>query len=190
MRQEAQRRHEASKRKYPDLNLREGEYVVSVIDCVPIGLLRLWAGVALLSLALLILVPAFLFIIPSLVSPWLFVGLLVVVIVALAALAVVGTIFYGRNQLYLTSEHVMIIVQNNIFKTQGKTVPLMNIENVIYAQEGPLQSMLDIGSLEFSTEGRSEAEFRFFYVRHPQRWVQKISNVIDDYRERNNVTGD
>ena len=55
---ETKEKHEESRRKYPGLNLSEGEYVISAVRRHPIGVFSIWLVVAVALLIVFVAFPA------------------------------------------------------------------------------------------------------------------------------------
>lgn len=187
---ELEARHQESKRKYPQLSLSAGEYVIEEVRRHPIGLLSIWlltiflcvlvlAGLSLYGLnkdfiAQTIMVQA-----SSLPSA----ALLFVPALILIAFFMLGgalaTYVYEGNKFYITSESVVQFVQTGIFSTKQQTVNLINVEDASSEQNGPLEQILNYGTLKLSTQGE-ETTYHFQFVANPKRVV----NVINDASER------
>lgn len=177
------KRHEASKRQYPRLNLSEGEVVIMNIQRHPIGLLTplLAGGVVILALTVgLILYPAQpeLVGLPSFALASLIAGLIM-------ALVGIGTFIavwvYLQNQFYMTNESVIQEIQHSLFSRHEQTVSLGSIEDASYRKNGILQTMLDYGTIRLSTEGE-ETTYRFHYVTNPRSQVATINNGIEAFK--------
>lgn len=198
--EEVKKKHEASKRQYPELNLSEGEYVISAIRRHPIGLLSIWSVVGFIVLLVLIGLPAFVS------SRGLFesifgagsadgrmIGILAIILLLLCGLFVFGgfiaTIVYKGNKFFLTNESVTQFLQTSLFSKKEQTISLSNIEDASYNQHGILQYMLNYGSLRLSTEG-DETTYRFNYVADPKVQVTKLNNAVEAFKNGRPLTSD
>lgn len=181
---EIQAKHQASKRKYPHLNLSAGEFVILDIRRHPIGLFTIWATAAFLTI---IVVAVWWFMLAgpgsdktaigdsAAVSGSAFALGLVVLITLFASIA---TIVYQRNSLILTSESVIQRVQHSLFAHQEQTINLENIKDARFNQVGVVQALIGYGSLRLTTEGDQE-NYTFTYVADPKEQIAIINNVIE-----------
>jgi len=186
---EMKEKHEASRRKYPHLNLSDGEFVISAVKRHPIGLVSIWGVVAA---ALLIVFVAF----PALIANQGVIGAgfqlssgaiasAGLVLLLLAVLFILGgiiaTVVYNGNRFYLTNESVMQHVQTSLFSKREQTVSLSNIEDASYRQHGIIQTLLNYGSLRLSTPGE-ETTYRFNFVANPQRQIALLNDAIEAFK--------
>lgn len=184
---EVMQKHEASEKQYPELNLSDGEYVISAIRRHPIGILSIWSVVGLI-------IALILFGLPFLVANrGLFegvvggqaLGLLSAVLILLCGLFVIGglvaTKVYRGNKFFLTNESVTQFLQTSLFSKKEQTISLANIEDASYTQHGILQHLLNYGSLRLSTEG-DETTYRFNYVSRPKNQVTTLNNAVEAFK--------
>lgn len=182
----AMARHKESKRLFPNLNLSEGEYVISAIKRHPIGLLSIWAVVGLIILLTFIAVPLLLAnqaLVGSLSSGAIAsIGMILLLVCVLFALGgIIATVVYNGNRFYLTNESVTQHIQVSLFSKKEQTISLINIEDASFRQHGILQTLLNYGSLRLSTEG-DETTYRFNYVSNPQRQVKLLNNAVEAFK--------
>lgn len=194
---EVMTRYEDSRKKYPQLNLSKGEYVISAIKRHPIGLIKIWTIAGVLAVAVLVLLGVF-FLGPS-AQPDIFgtenqafrafsiVGLLFVLFMAVVG-GLVSTYVYTNNRFYLTNESVIQDIQTSLFSRNEQTVILSNIEDVSYRQAGILQMMLDYGTIRLSTEG-DETTYRFSYVAHPKKQIAILNTAVEAFKNGRPVEG-
>lgn len=182
---EIKQRHDASIEAFPELNLSEHEYVISAVRRHPIGLF----GAVFVTALSVAVVFALLFNSPYLIGSlgvtapdigmlWL-IGLLVIVLFLLGGYAAIWV--YMRNRLFLTNESVIQEIQQSLFSKTEQTVSLMNIEDASYDQHGPIQALLDYGSIRLSTEGE-ETTYRFNYVASPKRQIAILNNAVEAFK--------
>lgn len=190
---ELQKKHEDSKRMFPELNLSKGEHVLLKIHRHPIGLL-MPVGVTTFLLSLLV---AFWVMYPVILEndtagqlPSM--GAASVMILCLGALvAIFGYIavwVYQRNTFFLTNESVIQEIQHSLFSKHEQTVSLGSIEDVSFRQTGLLQTMFGYGTIRLSTEGE-ETTYKFHYVSSPKRQVAILNNAVEDFKNGRPVTG-
>lgn len=182
---EAKLRHDQSAKRYPSLNLSEHEYVISDVRRHPIGL---WGPIIittlLVSLAFVLVIDyeyiAELFGLSSQSYP-----VVALIGVLLAALSLIGGYLaiwvYSSNRFFLTNESVIQEIQNSIFSRKEQIVSLMNIEDSSFSQRGPLQVLLDYGSIRLSTEGE-ESTYRFDYVQNPKQQIELLNNAVEAFK--------
>ena len=187
-------KHEASVRRYPFLNLSEGEFVILDIKRHPIGMLIPIGITGVLLLAIF----SFAAIYPSLVEtgmstilpdPIAVVGvaLLLAMIVALGGAAALWV--YLQNQFFMTNEAVIQEVQESLFSRHEQTVSLGSIEDASFRQSGIVQLMFNYGTIRLSTEGE-ETTYVFRYVSSPKTQITRLTNAIEAFKNGRPVTDD
>ncbi len=187
MSEEARKRHEASKRRYPLLNLSEGEYVIRAIRRHPIGLIIPMAlGTILIALALSVL-----FNYPAIVEQLDLTGaaadigaitlpvLLFCVAIGLGMFIVYYV--YVNNKFFLTNESVIQEIQTSLFARHEQTVSLENIEDASFQQQNIIQSLFNYGSIRLSTEG-DETTYHFTYVANPKEHIATLNNAVEAFK--------
>jgi hypothetical protein len=185
---EAEARHEESKRKYPELSLSRGEYVLTVVRRHPIGLAFIWAFVvlvAVLTWAALFWYQANtdtisgLFLTNEAPTVGSLMPLAVIFMVLLALGGFIATIVYTDNRFYLTNESVFQFLRTGILQTKMQVISLINVEDASHEQNGILQNLFNYGTLRLSTQGE-ETVYHFYYVSRPRRIVA----MVNDAQER------
>jgi hypothetical protein len=88
---------------------------------------------------------------------------------------------YTNNRFFLTNESVVQEIQASIFSKKEQTVSLLNIEDASYSKRGPLQTILDYGSIRLSTEGE-ETTYRFDYVANPKKQIAILNNAVEAFK--------
>lgn len=186
------RRHKESKQRYPELNLSDGEYVIIAIRRHPIGLIEIWAVVALMALLTFAFLPFYA------ANQSLFAGLfsqsadalpsaavMVLPLLLMTALFAVGgyiaTVVYTGNKFFLTNESVIQIIRVSLFSTKEQTISLANIEDASFRKHGILQTLLNYGSLRLSTEG-DETTYRFNFVANPRNQISILNNAVESFK--------
>ncbi|MCB9820218.1 PH domain-containing protein [Candidatus Nomurabacteria bacterium] len=176
-------RHDKSKRRYPHLNLSDGEYVILDIKRHPIGLLMpvFAGGIVLVALALaLIVYPA-----DTSMSRLPDFGAALLICSLIMILVGIGTFIavwvYLQNQFFMTNESVIQEIQHSLFSKHEQTVSLGSIEDASFKQTGILQTMFNYGQIRLSTEGE-ETTYRFAYVSDPRSQVAVINNGIEAFK--------
>jgi hypothetical protein len=182
---EAQQRHDESKKRYPWLNLSDHEYVISDVRRHPIGL---WGPIIvttlLVSLAF-ILVMDYQYIADIFGLTVQSYATVVLIGVLFAVLSLIGGYLaiwvYSSNRLFLTNESVIQEIQNSIFSKREQIASLMNIEDASFSQRGPLQVLLNYGSIRLSTEGE-ESTYSFDYVQNPKKQIAILNNAVEAFK--------
>lgn len=187
---ELQQKHADSKRKYPQLSLSAGEYVIEEVKRHPIGIISIWVFVLFLAAVIVAALSlyglahdsiAHTLMIKTAVLPaaailavpgFLLIGLIIL-------FGIVSTAVYQGNKFYVTSESVIQFVQTGLFNTKQQTVALINVEDCSSEQNGILEQMLNYGTLKLSTQGE-ETTYHFRLVANPKR----IVNLVVDASER------
>ncbi len=186
--EEVRKKHEESKKKYPFLNLSEGEYVIVNIHRHPIGLL---APVAVTGFILILLL-AILIAYPASGGPLgiAFSAIILPILCLMILVAIGGYItiwIYLQNQFFMTNESVIQEIQNGLFSRHEQTVSLGSIEDVSFIKHGVLESMFDFGMIRLSTEG-DETTYRFSYVSHPKKQTAILNNAVEAFKNGRPVT--
>lgn len=184
--EEIQQRHADSIRKYPELNISEGEYVISAIHRHPIGLWSIWAVIIGM---ILFVVGGSLLLVFSGVLPFSISGqaaiygvvVLVMFVILLLLGGIISTIVYDANRFYLTNESVIQQTQISLFSKESQTISLGNVEDASFVQKGLVQTFLNYGSIRLSTEGE-ETTYRFSYVADPQKQIDLLNNAVEAFK--------
>lgn len=193
--QEIKKKHDRSKKLYPNLNLSEGEYVIREVRRHPVGLAGPFAvGIILIAIIVLAMLDYDFFVnllglrgdaanISTVIWPLLLFSVLVVL-----GMYVVYYV-YSSNRFFLTNESVIQENQTSLFSRHEQTVSLANIEDTSYRQHGILQYFLDYGSIRLSTEG-DETTYRFSYVARPKECVAVLNNAVEAFKNGRPINGD
>lgn len=180
-------KHDASKRYFPNLNLSEGEYVISAVRRHPIGLfIPFTVGVLLMAMSLSALfnydLVVQMFNLTGATANPANVALPILLFTALVAIGTYIAYFvYSSNRFYLTNESVIQEIQTNLFSKLEQTVSLGNIEDASYQQKGFIQQFFDYGSIRLSTEG-DETTYGFTYVAHPKDHIATLNNAVEAFK--------
>lgn len=183
---EIKARHDESVRRYPSLNLSEGEYVISAVKRHWIGML-LPAAVTVFMVAFIMSIAINYSIIASSLgfgdTPLQGVVLLIGTLLSLLFLigGYVALWVYTNNKFFLTNESVIQELQYSLFARREQTVSLVNIEDASYRQEGLLPTLLNYGSIRLSTEG-DETTYRFRYVANPKKEIALLNNAVEAFK--------
>lgn len=180
--EEAQARHEQSRKQYPFLNLSEGEYVLKRVKRHPIGLLSIWLVTAGL-LALVCVVAPVVLATQGLLSDIGVFGL--GVIIGLTLLFLVGgyisAYVYKNNQFYLTNESIIQLIRQSLFAQRTQTISLGSVEDASFVKRGVIQYIFNYGRIRLSTVGE-ENTYRFDFVSDPKKQASMLNNAVEDYK--------
>lgn len=190
--EEAKAKHEESKRKYPFLNLSEGEYVISAVRRHPIGLVPIFAIVGVVLIALGVSVPLYetMRASASNLPPTGIVGILAFLLGILTVIGgYVAVYVYTSNKFFLTNESVIQEIQHSLFSKHEQTVSLQNIEDASYIQNGLIPHLFNYGSIRLSTEG-DETTYRFSYVANPKQQIATLNNAVEAFKNGRPVVHD
>ena len=181
---ELREKHDQSVRRYPFLNLSEGEYVILDMKRHPMGMI---IPIALTGLSLFAIL-AFAAIYPSLVNsgiPMIDASTMFGIILLVALVVVLGGAIalwvYLQNQFLMTNESVIQEIQESLFSRHEQTVSLGSIEDASFRKSGILQTIFDYGTIRLSTEGE-ETTYVFHYVHHPKRQIAILNNAIEAFK--------
>ncbi len=181
-------KHDESVRRYPYLNLSDGEYVISAVKRHPIGLVSIWAVV---GLAVLVIFVGFPFLLNSgaflggrsLSASAVMSGGIVLLLAAILFVlgGIIATVIYQANRFYLTNESVIQHIQTSLFAKKDQTISLANIEDASYRQQGIVQTLLNYGAIRLSTEGE-ETTYRFNFVANPKKEIDRLNNAVEAFK--------
>lgn len=190
--EETRHRHNESKKHFPWLNLSDHEYIISVIHRHPIGMWGPLIATGLSVSMMFTLIINYPYVTEVLGLPADSYGLMLLSGVLLSILFVIGGYLaawvYTNNRFFLTNESVIQEIQTSVFSRKEQTVCLMNIEDASFSQRGPLQILLDYGSIRLSTEGE-ETTYRFEYVANPKKQIAILNNAVEAFKNGRPVEG-
>ena len=189
---EVKAKHEASKRRYPHLNLSEAEFVILDIKRHPIGMLIPIAVTSVLIIAVMVFVMMY----PSLTAdiapgvmptPATVFGIALLFIAMSVLGGAVALWVYLQNQFFLTNESVIQEIQESLFSRHEQTVSLGSIEDASFRQTGIIQTLFNYGTIRLSTEGE-ETTYIFQYVTNPRTQIASLNNAIEAFKNGRPVT--
>jgi membrane protein YdbS with pleckstrin-like domain len=146
--------------------------------------------VALVILAILA-VPAIIFISANIDSVSQIVPAPVVFIVALFYISILVLLLvavlwiWRRNKVVITDQHIVDIDQLGLFNRVVSTLRLEEIQDISASVKGPLQTILQYGSIVIQTAGERE-NFVFNYIPNPY----ELEHYILSIRKKYNLPGD
>ena len=104
--------------------------------------------------------------------------------IAIAAVIAALTLVVGYlrrigTKYLITTQRLRIsrgLVRKHVQETR-----LERVQNVNY-QQGVLDRMLGVGSVDFDTAGSDDSEFRFEWVNHPEEVVRAVDRAVEEAR--------
>jgi hypothetical protein len=184
---EIQHKHELSVRKYPRLNLSEGEYVISAVRRHPFGLIPIFAVVGSGMVGIALLLGMYTNYVDNAVDPSRLPSVNAISLIAtlfgvlLAIGGFIAVYIYTNNKFFLTNESVVQEIQDSLFHKHEQTVSLINIEDASYSQAGIIASLFNFGDIRLSTEG-DETTYRFSYVANPKKHIATLNNAVEAFK--------
>ncbi|MEI6237848.1 MAG: PH domain-containing protein [Candidatus Saccharibacteria bacterium] len=180
-------KHMKSEKVFPEVNLSEGDYVITSVRRHPIGILNPVAvGVFLISLAFIalfnydIVLKIFQVTSPAVDQSAIFWTVILFTVFVMMAEYVIYYV-YASNKFFLTNDSIVQQVQTSLFSNSAHIINLGNIKDTSYSQTGIMQQLLNYGVIKLSTEG-DETEYKFTYVANPKEYVEIIDNAIENYK--------
>lgn len=178
-------RHERSKKDFPGLPLKEGEYVEFAFRRARICLLMIMFGTAFGVIVVLLA-----FLLALLGQPMIDEmgrNFLFIILFALLATAVIigaiSTVVHTGNKLYITNQRVIQIVVDSIVSTSRNAIDLASVEDVSFHQKGILQTMFRYGTLRLATVG-DETTYTFKYSDISPEDLEALSKMITDAKKK------
>ena len=182
--------HSISKRKYTELELEEGEYVVLELKRSKIGLRLIWI---LASVVVALIIAAIIFILlredllgHGAISGSIRIILLLALMAACVfcfAFAYVLSFVYKKNHMYITNRRAIQYIVNSPFSHSKNIIELSSIEDASYKTDGLLQYMFKFGTLRLATIG-DETTYTFPFLDTPTDELSTISHLIHQEKER------
>jgi uncharacterized membrane protein YdbT with pleckstrin-like domain len=107
-------------------------------------------------------------------------GTAVAIAAVIAALTLVVGYLRRIGTKYLITTQRLRISRGLVRKAVQET-RLERVQNVNY-QQGVLDRMLGVGSVDFDTAGTDDSEFRFEWVNHPEEVVRAVDRAVEEAR--------
>ncbi|MDP4038752.1 MAG: PH domain-containing protein [bacterium] len=110
-----------------------------------------------------------------------------------AFLALIGIFTFGviwiwhSNRVVMTNENIIDMDQLGLFRRNVATLSLANIQDVSINVNGPIQTILQFGTIIVQTAGERE-NFHLDFVPHPYEIEQVIIKLHKDFRKDNPET--
>lgn len=187
-------KHAESAKKFPQLHMSDGEYVVAEVRRHPIGLFSIWFVdllVVAIILGLSVVLASRTADLASTginLSPDMILAGMALLTILVLLLGVVGHIIYTDNRFYVTNEAVIQHIRTGLFTSREQTIALSGVEDASYRQEGILQYLLGYGTVRLSTVG-DENTYRFSIVANPKSQLQTLNDAVEDFKRRHVYEG-
>ena len=178
-------RHERSKKDFPGLSLKEGEYVEFAFKRARICLLMIIFGTAFgVILALLFFLFALLGqpMIDEMGRNFIF----IILFALLATAFIIGAIslaVHTGNKLYVTNQRVIQIIVDSIVSTSRNAIDLASVEDVSFHQKGIMQTFFGYGTLRLATVG-DETTYTFKYSDISQEDLEAVSKLVLEAKKK------
>lgn len=196
MKQDLIKVHNArSKKDFPELSLKDDEYVALAVYRSKLGYTFIW-GLAALAIILITFAVAMVTISSSNTNnilngnslPYLYM-IMFILYGAVFLMASISTSVYKSNRLYVTNKRLIHYEQKSLFAKSVNTIDLVSVEDVSFTQSGIWDNIFHIGSLRLSTVG-DETTYTFKYAAQPTDEIETISYLIHVAKTRRKVKSD
>lgn len=178
-------RHERSKKDFPGLKLKEGEYVEFAFKRAQICLLMIIGGMAF---GVIVVLLAFLVallgqdMIDEMGKNFLFIILTALLAVSMI-MGMIALKIYGGNKLYVTNRRVIQFVMDSLVSSSINEIDLQSVEDVSFRQDGILQTLLHYGTLRLATVG-DETTYTFKQSDISSEDLEGVSKLISEAKKR------
>jgi uncharacterized membrane protein YdbT with pleckstrin-like domain len=107
-------------------------------------------------------------------------GTAIVIAAVIAGLTlVVGYLRRIGTKYLITTQRLRI--SRGLVRKKVQETRLERVQNVNY-QQGVLDRMLGVGTVDFDTAGSDDSEFRFEWVNEPEEVVRAVDRAVEDAR--------
>lgn len=185
--------HARSEKDFPELNLKDDEYVALALKRTWLGLLAIWVLAALAAVFLTIVAIAMSANIAdqnSTLSAASLPYLYMVVMILYAAdllMALVSTSVYRANKLYVTNKRLIHYRANSLVSKSVNIIDLVSVEDVSFSQDTLIDHIFRIGSLRLSTVG-DETTYILKYAPTLGDEMETITYLVHVAKTRRKVT--
>lgn len=111
-------------------------------------------------------------------------------LVAAAAIAgltlVIGSFRRASTKYLITNQRLRI--SRGIVRRKVQETRLERVQNVNYEQ-GAIDRMLGVGTVDFDTAGSDDSEFHFDWVNEPEQVVRAVDRAVEEARASASRTG-
>ncbi|MBR3414610.1 PH domain-containing protein [Candidatus Saccharibacteria bacterium] len=185
--------HARSKKDFPELKLKDDEYVALAVYRSKLGLTFIWAAAALaiilITFAMSVVTISTAGQTTGLINdnslPYLYM-IVFVLFAAIILIASVSTKVYKGNRLYVTNKRLIHYEQTSLTAKSVNTIDLVSVEDVSFKQKGIIDQFFQLGSLRMSTVG-DETTYTFKYAAKPTDELETISYLIHVAKTRRKI---
>lgn len=185
--------HARSKKDFPELKLKDDEYVALAVYRSKLGLTFIWAAAALaiilITFAMSVVTISTAGQTTGLVNdnslPYLYM-IVFVLFAAIILIASVSTKVYKGNRLYVTNKRLIHYEQTSLTAKSVNTIDLVSVEDVSFKQKGIIDQFFQLGSLRMSTVG-DETTYTFKYAAKPTDELETIAYLIHVAKTRRKI---
>jgi uncharacterized membrane protein YdbT with pleckstrin-like domain len=162
-----------------------GEEHICTVKRHPIGIIGVYAGVAVVLTAVAVLAFG---VAPSASAnnsgEIMTIGAVIFVILAALAFiyALIATVVYWGNSWVITSDSVTQVSQTGLFRRQSSQLSLGNLEDVTAVQNGILAHLFNYGVLKAETAGE-RSKFSFPFCPNPNLYAQQILQARENFMQ-------
>lgn len=185
------RRHEESKRKFPDISLDSDEYVVISVRRHPFGVAGIWIAslltfIVVASLWILLCFMSNKFGLTAAVKSN--ISLAAIALIALSVVSgAVGNSIYKNNKFVVTNERVIQKLMAGLFNQKKQTISLEAIEDISFSQVGLFSHLFNYGTVRLSTVG-DESTYTYTMVHQPEKQTELLGDLVENAKENRGVT--
>ena len=185
--------HARSKKDFPELKLKDDEYVALAVYRSKLGLTFIWAvaalAIILITLAMSVVTVSTAGQTAGLINdnslPYLYL-ITIVLFAAIILMATVSTKVYKGNRLYVTNKRLIHYEQTSLTAKSVNTIDLVSVEDVSFKQKGIIDQFFQLGNLRMSTVG-DETTYTFKYAAKPTDELETIAYLIHVAKTRRKI---
>jgi len=185
--------HARSKKDFPELKLKDDEYVALAVYRSKLGLTFIWAvaaiAIILITFAMSVVTVSTAGQTTGLINdnslPYLYM-IVFILFAAIILMASVSTKVYKGNRLYVTNKRLIHYEQTSLTAKSVNTIDLVSVEDVSFKQKGIIDQFFQLGSLRMSTVG-DETTYTFKYAAKPTDELETISYLIHVAKTRRKI---
>ena len=174
--------HDRSVHDYPDIHFSPTEYVVIDVERSFWGIVRFW----LLAITAFIVLGIVTVLIdhtsPIDLGDPIMTAMLAITVILPLLIGWIGTSVYNQNRFIVTNERIIANIQYTPFAHRNQNIEIEHVEDCSYAQNNPLQMLLNYGSIRLSTVG-NEQTYLFTCVKDPKAQFRTVNNVVQQVDE-------
>jgi len=176
--------HDESVRDFPGLDLIDDEYVVLDVERHWMGRFRIWIGILLGAIVLLVAAAFFYYTDYTKVDFSDYLAIACVLAAILMPFA--GVVFlrdFDEDWLVVTNLRLIENHRQTAFATFNQEIGLDGIEDISSSQTTIFEKLFNYGTIKMSTIG-NEHTYRFTFVSDPAGQTRAVRRVIAGFHER------